>query len=81
MMMKFRESGHQVFRATSPLSRGRSKAKEVENYLYISVPMEIRLKLFFAQLFLFIISVFAEQSPICVKKTNLAMLEQVDLFW
>ena len=30
----------------------RSKAKEVENYLYTSVPMEIRLKLFFAQLFL-----------------------------
>ena len=31
----------------------RSKAKEVENYQYTSVPMEIRLKLFFAQLFLF----------------------------
>ena len=27
----------------------RSKAKEVENYLYTSVPMVIRMKLFFAQ--------------------------------
>ena len=52
MMIRFGESGHPVFRATSPLSRGkRSKAKEVENYLYTSVPMVIRLKLFFAQLF------------------------------
>ena len=33
MMIKFRESGHPVFRATSPLSRGTLKAKEVENYL------------------------------------------------
>ena len=44
---KFSESGHPVFRVKSPLSRGRSKAKVVENYQYISVPMVIRLKLFF----------------------------------
>ena len=30
---------HPVFRATSPLSEERSKAKEVENYLYTSVPI------------------------------------------
>ena len=43
----------------------RSKAKEVENYLYTSAPMGIRLKLFFAQLFLLISSVSTEQSQIC----------------
>ena len=36
----------------------RSKAKEVENYQYTSVPTGIRLKLFFAQIFLLISSVF-----------------------
>ena len=74
MVIKFRESGHPVFRATSPLSRGTlKKAKEVENYEYTSVPMAVRLKLFFAQLFLLISSVSTEQSQICVKNTKLAM--------
>ena len=40
-----------------------------------------RLKLFVAQLFLLISSVFTEQSQICVKNTNPAMLEHGDLFW
>ena len=38
----------------------RSKAKEVENYRYTSVPMVMRLKLFFAQSFLSISSVSTE---------------------
>ena len=42
----------------------RSKAKEVGNYLHTSVPMGIRLKLFFAPLFLLISSVSAERSQI-----------------
>ena len=38
MMIKFGESGHPVFRATSPLSRRTLKSKgEVENYQYTSV--------------------------------------------
>ena len=59
----------------------RSKAKVVENYQYTSALMRERLKLFFAQLFLLISSVFTAQSQICVKNTNPAMLEQRDLFW
>ena len=43
----------------------RSKAKEAENYLYTSVPMVIRLKLFFAQPFLSISSVFTKVSDLC----------------
>ena len=42
--------------------------------------MRERLKLFFARLFLSIISVFTEQSLICVN-AKLAMLEQGDLLW
>ena len=65
----------------------RSKAKEVENYLYISVPMEIQLKLFFAQLFLFISSVFAgavsdlcEEYKSChVRTGRFVLVRQYDL--
>ena len=81
LMIKFSESKHPVFRATSPLFEERSIAKEVENYLFTSVPMGIRLKLFFAQFFLLISSIFTEQSQICVTNANPAMLEQGDLFW
>ena len=57
-----------------------SKAKVVENYQYTSALMRRRLKQFFAQLFLLISSVYAEQSQIRVKNTNLGMLQQRDLF-
>ena len=59
----------------------RSKAKEVVNYLYTSVPMEIRLKLFFAQSFLSISSVSTEQFQICVKNTVIVKQEQGDVLW
>ena len=45
----------------------------VENCQNTSVPMVRRLKLFFAQLFLVISSVYTEQSQICVKNVNPAM--------
>ena len=72
----FSESGHPVFRYTSPLYRGVLKSKGGKSAL-----MKERLKLFSAQLFLLISSVFTEQSQICVKNTNPDMLEQGDLFW
>ena len=72
MMIKFGESGHPVFRATSPLSQGTLKSRGGGNYRYTSVPMGIRLKLFFAQ-FLFISSVSTKQSQICMKNTKPAM--------
>ena len=56
----------------------RSKAKEVEKYQYTSVPMGIRLKLFFAQLFLLISSVSTEQSQVCVRNTVLVKQERGD---
>ena len=57
------------------------KAKEVENYLYTSVPMVLRLKLFFAQSLLSIRSVSTEQSEICVKSTVSVKQAQGDLLW
>ena len=59
----------------------RSKANEVENYRYTSVPMETRLKLFFAQLFLLISSVSTEQSQICVRNTVLVKQERGGPCW
>ena len=59
----------------------RWKAEEVEHYQYTSELVGERLKLFFAHLFLFISSVFTEQSQICVKNVIPAMLKQGDLYW
>ena len=43
-----------------------SKAKEVENYQYTSVPMGTRLKLYFAQLFLLNqLSIYGTVSDLC----------------
>ena len=75
MMLKISASGHPVFRAHEYIvPRNAQKQRWWK-------PMEIRLKLFFAQLYLSISSVFTEQSQTCEKNTNLAMLEQGDLFW
>ena len=52
MMVTHAESGHPVFRATSPMSRGQLKTKAVENCEYTIAPTRERLKLFFAQLLL-----------------------------
>ena len=45
MMLEFAESGHPIFRATSPLSRGVLKSKGCGKIV------DTLLKLFFAQLF------------------------------
>ena len=48
-MIKFGESSHQFSETRVHCLKERSKAKEVENYLFTSVPMDKQLKLFFAQ--------------------------------
>ena len=52
MIETLAESGHPVFRATSPLSRGVLKTKVVDNCRSTIVPTRTRLQLFFAQLLL-----------------------------
>ena len=81
MMIKFRESGHPVFRATSPPSRGTLKSKGGGQLSIHFCADGIRLKLFFAQLFLLISSVSTEQSQICVMKTVLVKHERGDPCW
>ena len=82
MMIKFGESGHPVFRATSPLSRGTLKSKGGGKIICtFFVPMGIRLKLFFAQLFLLISSASTERSQTCVKSAVAVEQEQGDLLW
>ena len=48
MLLEFAESGHPTFRATTPLSRVFSKAKEMENCRYTSLQITQQLKQFFA---------------------------------
>ena len=78
MMIKFSESGHQVFRATSPLSRGTLKFKGGRKLSIHFCADERTIETVFRT----IISVnqlcFHEH---CVKNTNPAMKEQGDFFW
>ena len=57
----------------SIVSRSAQEQKVVENYQYTSALLRERLKLFFAQLFQLISSVFTEQSQICVTNAKPAM--------
>ena len=67
ILLKFAESGHPTFRATTPLSRVSSKAKDVENCRYTSPQMILQLTQFFAFFFLSISSVSTEQWQLYVK--------------
>ena len=60
----------------SIVQRSAQKAKVVENCQCTVAPTQERLKLFFAQLFLLISSVFTEQSQTGVKNVTLAVIEQ-----
>ena len=65
MMIKFGESGHPVFRATSPFSRGTLKAKEVENYLFTSVPMGDTIETVFSHISVNQLSIYGAVSDLC----------------
>ena len=80
-MISLGESGHPVFRATSPLSRGTLKSKGGGKLSIHFCAYRKRLKLFFAQLFLLISSVCTEQSQICVMNTGLVKQERGDPCW
>ena len=81
MMMEFSESGHSVFRATSPLSRGMLKSKGGGNLSVHFCTDQGTIETFFRT----IISV--DQPSIYGAVSDLfgecrtAMLEQGDLFW
>ena len=81
MLLEFAESGHPIFRATTPLSRGRSKAKGVENCQYTSLQIIQQLKLFFAQLFPPISSVFTEQLRTYVRNSKPIKIDRGNLMY
>ena len=58
-----------------------SKARAMENCRYTIVPIWKRLRLFFAQSFLSISSVFTEQSQKCVKSTKPFTIERGNPLW
>ena len=65
MLLKFAESGHPIFHATTPLSRGQLKSKGRGRCPYISVLIKIQLIQFIALSSLSISSVSAEVAAIC----------------
>ena len=66
MVIKYGESGHQFSDPRVHCPEERSKAKDVENDRNTSVPMGIRLNLFFAQLFLSNqLSIYGAVSDVC----------------
>ena len=81
MIIKFGESEHPVFRATSPFSRGMLRSKGGEKLSIRFCADVIRLKLFSAQSFLSISSVSTEQSHTCVNNTVAFEQEQGDPYW
>ena len=81
MMIRFGESGHPVFRATSPLSRGTLKSKGGGKLSIHFCADEGTIETFFAQLFLLISSVSTEQSQICVRNSVLVKQERGDRCW
>ena len=48
ILLEFAESGCPIFRATTPLSKGSSKAKDTENCRFALLPTKKQLRLFFA---------------------------------
>ena len=78
MMIKISESGHPVFRSTSPLSRGTLKSQGGGQLSIHFCADEGTIETVVRTIILFISSVFKEQSQICVKNTNPAMVGQSD---
>ena len=71
MMLEFAESGHPIFRATSPLSRGRLRSKGHGKLSIRYCADQATIETFFAQSLLLISSVFTKQSQKCVKNMKL----------
>ena len=65
MLLEFAESGHPIFRATTPLSRGILKSKGRGKYT--SLQIKTQLTQFIALFFLSISSVFTEQWQLYAK--------------
>ena len=81
MMIKFGESGHPVFRATSPLSLGTLKSKGGGKLSVHFCVDGDTIETVFRSIFLLLSSVSTEQSQICVRDTVLVKQKQGDPCW
>ena len=82
MMIEFGESGHPVFRTTSPLSRGTLKSKGGGKLsIHFCADGNTNETVFRTKSFLSVSSVSTEQSQICVKSTVAVKQTQGNLLW
>ena len=79
MLLEFAESGCQIFRATTPLSRGQLKSKGHGKLSIHFADDNDTIETFSHDRFLQISSVFTEQLRKCVKSMNLFTKERGDL--
>ena len=70
MLLEFAESGHPAFRATTPLSRGILKAKDMENCRYTSLQITQQLKLFRIKISVNQLSIYGAVAAICEEFEN-----------
>ena len=82
MMMEFSGSGHPVFRATSPLSRGTLKSKGGGKLsIHFCADQGTIETVFRTIISVNQLSIYGAVSEMCVKNAKPATLEQGDLFW
>ena len=79
MLLEFAESGHPAFRATTQLSRGQLKSKDMESCQHTSLQMKKQLRQFVALSFLSISSVFTEKWQTYVKNLKLIKMDRGNL--
>ena len=81
MLLEFAESGCPIFRATTPLSRSNLKSKGHGKLSMHFTADYQQLRLFFAQLFLPLSSVFTEQLQTCVKNLKPIKIDRGNLMY
>ena len=81
MLLKFAESGHPIFRATTPLSRCKLKRKGHGKQSIHFAAYQETIKTIFRISVCANSSVFTEQSQTCVKNANLFTIDHGKLMW
>ena len=82
MLLEFAESGCPIFRATTPLSRGKLKSKgHGKLSIHFAADQETIESIFCIIVFANQLSVFTEQSQTCVKNMNPFTIDQGNLMW
>ena len=81
MLLEFAESGHLIFRATTPLSRGKLKSKDGKLSIHFAADQETIETMFRIIVFLPISSVFTELWQTCVKNLKPIKIDRGNLMY